>query len=197
MEARTALQAECARVLPSIRQQVDAHRHTFIWQMDKGLENSLFGTPVEQAHNAHLTTDQVRRIARENGKIYSQACMAITPKFLALSSSIERLSHGALSLQEELNCFRSIIERLAVLDAALANISRTFSTSKIKSFDDLLKARESISTLIGTRFSWSDLQQIDFPEMPSKTDYYHEAAETRVDLSARNILNQIDKLQKQ
>lgn len=33
--------------------------------------------------------------------------------------------------------------------------------------------------------------------MPSKTDYYHDVAETRVDLSARNILNQIDKLQKQ
>ncbi|WP_156874882.1 hypothetical protein [Sulfitobacter alexandrii] len=197
MEARSALQAECLRVFPVVRKQVDAHRNTFIWQMDKGLENSVFGTPVDQAHNANLTTDQVRRIARENGKIYSQACMAITPKVLALSSSIESLSYGTLSLHEELNCFRSIVERLAVLEASLRKIAHKTSLPEIKSFGDLLEVRESIWPLIGTRFSWSDLQVVDFPEMPSKTDYLHDAAETRVDLSARNILNQIDRLQKE
>ena len=196
MKARAALQAECVSVLPAVRQQIDAHRHTFIWQMDKGLENSIFGTPVKQAHNAKLTSDQVRRIARENGKNYSYACVAITPKVLALSSSIERLSHGSLSLQEELNCFRAVIERLAVMETALAVISRTVNPSEIKSFNDLIAVREAISTLIGTRFNWSELQLIDFPEMPSKTDYHHHATETRVDLSAQNILNQIDKLQK-
>ncbi|SFB14849.1 hypothetical protein SAMN05421688_3244 [Poseidonocella pacifica] len=196
MEARAVLQSECLKVLPAVRRQVDAHRQTFIWQMDKGLANSIFGIPIEKAHDARLTSEQVRRIARENGKNYCYTCMAITPKVLALSLSIERLSHGTLSPQEELNCFRSLIERLAVLEAALEAMSRTVRPEKIKTFDDLIEVREAVSTLIGTRFDWSKLQLIDFSKMPSKTDYFHDSAETRVDLSARNILNQIDKLQK-
>lgn len=197
IEARANLQAESSRILPRIRQKIQPHRHSFIWQMDKGLENSLFGTPIEQAANAVLTPEQVRIIARENGKTYSYACMAVTPKILALSSNIERLSSGSLTLQEELNSFRSLVERLSVLEAVLNNLSTLTNKSSVKTYDDLIEIREVFSKLVVTRFDWSKLQLLDFSEMPLKTDYQHDASETRVDLTATSALSQIDKLQKQ
>lgn len=195
-EARADLQEACSASYPVIHRQVEGHCNTFIWQMDKGLEKSLSGIPIEQVGNARLTADKVRRISRETGKKYSHACLAITPKFLSLSSSIESLADGRLTIQQELNAFRAIVERLAVLEVTYTRASDAVDFSTFKSFEDLVEVVEVISSLIGTRFDWSRFQSVEFADMPVRTDYIHNADETRVDFSAKSILGNIDKLQK-
>lgn len=194
--ARADLQTACSASHHVIHRQVEAHCNTFIWQMDKGLENSLFGFSIEQAGNATFTADQVRRACRENGKKYGHACLAITPKILTLSASIESLADGRLTVQQELNAFRAIVERLALLEVTYKKVSEAVDLSTFKSFDDLLAVAEVISGLVGTRFNWSKLQLLDFPDMNAKTDYIHDTDDTRTDLTAKSILGNIDKLQK-
>ncbi len=197
VEARTDLQTACLKTHQIVRRHVETHRNSFVWQMEKGLENDLFGIPIEDAENATFTADQIRKIARETGKSYSHACLAITPKILGLSSSIECLADGNMTIREEMNCFRSIVERVAVLEVIYKKVSCAVDPLKFSSFDELKVVHEIIMSLIGTRFDWSKLQFMAFADMPADTGYTHNPAETRVSLSATNILGQVDKLQKE
>lgn len=55
--ARSALQASCFDAHSYVSKHAKKHSRTFIWQADKGLKTSIFGTPPEQASNAEFTAD--------------------------------------------------------------------------------------------------------------------------------------------
>lgn len=135
-------------------------------------------------------------MVREIGKAYSHACLAVTPKLHSLGSCFKALAGRDRTIQEEINCFRSMVERMATLKIVSQRLKHPIDVSCPASHSDLLEVREILSRSIGTRFNWTDLQSKDFSEMPDDTSYVHNPEESWTDLSASNILGVIDKLQK-
>jgi hypothetical protein len=113
-----------------------------------------------------------------------------------ISAIIPDLSRGRLLIS--LTLLRALIERAAALNVVAGGLSPLYSSNPgdqpayfLNSFGEgITKA------LYSTRLNWQNLSTTELENVDPKAVPYRADAERQIDITAKNILNQIDKLNK-
>jgi len=188
--ARNALVSDCKKLV-ELNDITDFLITTSSWGQEPSKAINYYGRLVQSDKNVVVNPDHVKSIIR--GYLQSEHIIttSVLSRLLLIRESCQKLNDGWSGVSSDINEFRFIAERYAVLCIIHEKFKDYFKDKKM-SKDDLPHLQEICNTGLGTRFSWRDLWDKPFEEM-SKTKYEYDEESDLNDLTSKSILGLIDR----
>jgi len=150
---------------------------------------------VDIYESGHLVSDDDYRASiRKLSGNYFMVNMAITSRIQLIQVSCSKILNSWNGVSSDLNEFRYIVERYAVLLDILNKLEAKLGNLQIKNGDDLDELHDIVSYSGWTRFNWDKGAQ-NFEDMRN-TDYKHSEDSGKIDLSSKSILSAIDRTER-
>lgn len=166
-------------------------------------QSSWGGDPqriINRMHTAHLKDQntpfsdyEYRQIVRSNLGTHFNISSALLTRLQLIQTSCGKILNSWNGVSSDLNEFRFIVERYAILNDILNKIENKLGTTKISSDDELSEVSAICLNSMGTRFDWFTLYDKNFEDM-KKTDYQFVADRDIEDMASKSVMSAIDRV---
>lgn len=142
--------------------------------------------------NASITDDEFKILMKAQIIPINTIAFSLISRLQLIQMSCQKISEEYKGTSSDINEFRFIVERYAVLLDILNKFKKCPSNGKVKNYEDVIQLSELCLQSAGTRFNWSELVDKKFSEM-KKTDYVFDGEKSIRDQSSKNIMSAIDR----
>lgn len=120
---------------------------------------------------------------------------ALLSRLMLVQTSCQKIKSGWHGVSSDINEFRFIAERYAMLFEILEKFKQNNPDYQIQSVEDVFSLSELCLNSSKTRFDWSNLLETRFEDMKT-TEYKFDEKNELVDMKSKSILSAIDRVQK-
>lgn len=197
LNARQNFIDKADEVIIALDAAVKGHTELCSWGPEANRTADQLGTMIlAGAKVKHLGHGLIRATIRSQATSLYNVRAGTVPKIMLISTSLRQMRDKYWGFSHDLNTFRFIAERVAIL----LDIHRYFSSNlndyRVKKFDELIGIGNGVREMgSGTRFSWRESFHLPFEEMKD-TDYVYDQENDLSDMSAKSILSSIDRSSK-
>lgn len=168
-----------------------------IW-VDASASEKDFRANVELLDSSHLPPDaDYRSLLRNLSSRYYRINFAFISRISLIQQSCSKILNSWNGVSSDINEFRYLIERYAVLVDLLNKVEATLGSQQVKTRDDLENLGMIVEDSGWTRFNWSQIPPGGFEEM-GKADYEYDPDKKKElkDVTSKNIMSTIDRVER-
>ena len=165
------------------------------WGADGHRIVAAFVNNPESGGITSATDYEKRQVIRSYLSNHTVISRAIVPRMQLIQMSCSKISGSWSGTSSDLNEFRYIAERYAVLNDILNKVEKVTGKLSIQCEKDLFQVNDICSASMGTRFNWHDLHVMNFEEM-EKTHYKFEESRDIQDMTSKSVMGPIDRVGK-
>ncbi|MGV2976475.1 hypothetical protein AB1P65_13550 [Roseibium alexandrii] len=197
LDARKKLLDQCQKTITLMNSLIDKNGHSFIWEKDDALNKKTEKVHLSgRSPHGVFSQEELVRGQRIMGSAVSKVKLAVVPWVCVSRDCLQSIIELNLSISRDVNDFRSVVERVAVLQGALKAWEPALHNGEVKDLHGLVDLPALTSKVLGTSFDWDKYQFSDFEDMDPKHSYVHDPDRTTSDFGRKQVLGFVDRMSK-